>query len=342
MSEKRRNTYVDFLRGIAMLIVILGHTLDGSAADARDHILYNIIWSLQIPLFILISGYVTRYSCSPESVSGMIRLFGKRTLSYLLPWLVFTVILNGVFLGKQNLTPGTLFRNMDSGYWFLITLWTISIVFIAVRFIADKLCRKKRSLPLYVLFFVLIGMALLAGMGSLIGFDYFCLKLTLYYMPFYYLGYLFGYYHDRIRSRFSVGLPIITALGVLIWVVSIIKLDLFNLSDARIMDILLRAGVSLCGCIGVCGLFTAFDGKTRAYRFISWIGVHSLEIFLLHYYYLNLILLTAKPDLMSLKGIAVVTVNYLMTVLLSVLTAKLLSGNRYLNLVLFGKPIKKR
>lgn len=342
MADKKRNTYVDFLRGAAMLIVVLGHTMTGSTIGSENSALYNIVWSLQIPLFILISGYVTRYSRSQENVSGLIRLLGRRTLAYLLPWLVFTVLLNGIVLGKQSLTPDDLFRHMDSGYWFLISLWTISLIFIPARYFAQKICRKENSVPYVTLCFYLLGMGLLAGLGFLAGFSFWCIKLTLYYMPFYFLGYLFGCYHDSVKARFSTAVSVAVAVAALIWITAIIKLDLFALSDTHIMDILLRAGVSLCGCVCICGLFKAVKESTPIYRFINWVGVHSMEVYLLHYYFLNLIVLSTSPAYMTAKGMAVIVVNYAITVIAVVIVAKLLGSNRYLNLALFGKLTKKR
>ena len=59
---KNRNQFVDIMRGIAMLLVVLGHTMTGCTTGAEKSFLFNIVWSLQMPLFILISGYVTRYT----------------------------------------------------------------------------------------------------------------------------------------------------------------------------------------------------------------------------------------------------------------------------------------
>ncbi len=342
MTEKKRNTYVDFLRGVAMLIVVLGHTMTGSASGSKESVFFNIVWSLQIPMFILISGYVTRYSRIPDDTRGLFRLLGKRSLAYLLPWFVFTVLLNGIVLGKQELAPGALFFHMDSGYWFLFSLWTISMIFIPARFVALKLSRKEKAVPFVTLCFYLIGMALLGGIGFLAGFDFWCIKLTLYYMPFYCLGYLYGCFRDSVTARFSSAISVITAICGLAWIVSIIKLDLFSLSDTRITDILIRAGVSLCGCIFVSGVFSAFGNTGPVFRFVEWIGVHSMEVYLLHYYFLNLAAVSALPELMTAKGLAMVAANYLIAVVLTSTAAKLLSSNRYLNLILFGKPEKKR
>lgn len=342
MVEKKRNTYVDFLRGAAMLIVVLGHTMTGSTTGSESSVLFNIVWSLQMPLFILISGYVTRYSHFPENVGGLIRLLGRRTLAYLLPWFVFTILFDGVVLGKQSLTSDVIFYHMDSGYWFLISLWTISMIFIPAHYFAHKLCRKKNRVPLVTLCFYLLGMVLLAGLGFFAGINFWCIKLTLYYMPFYFLGYLFGFFHDSVKARFSTAVSVVVAAASLIWIIAIIKLDIYALSDTSVTDIMLRAGVSLCGCVCVCGLLKAVKESTPIYRFINWIGVHSLEIYLLHRYFLNLIVLSAKPEFTTAKGIGLVAVNYVIAVSVVAVVSKLLGSNRWLNLVLFGKMTKKR
>ena len=57
-----RNNTVDIIRGFAMLLVVLGHTISGTVREYSNSLLFQVIWTLQMPLFIIISGYVTRYS----------------------------------------------------------------------------------------------------------------------------------------------------------------------------------------------------------------------------------------------------------------------------------------
>ena len=341
MAEKKRDTYVDVLRGIAMLIVVFGHTLTGSTDHSEKSIIFNIIWSLQIPLFILISGYVTRYGRTPCSLKGLFSLLGKRTLAYLLPWLVFTVVLNGLILKKQELSLGALFWNMDSGYWFLITIWSVNIAYVIASFATKKICLGKKFSPLVLLAFYLCFMAVYALIGSFAGFSFLCIKLTLYYMPFYFVGYLFGIYKDTVLDRFPRLIQIVVALCTVIWVVAIIRLNLYYLEDSVPM-VALRAMVSLCGCVSVCGLLRAVSPSGALYRFLKWIGSHTIEIYILHSYFLNLIMFGVKPEYLSARGAVLIAVNYLLTVgIISVIT-KLLDYNFYLSFVLFGKLPKNR
>lgn len=39
---------------------------------------------------------------------------------------------------------------------------------------------------------------MLAGIGVLLGFLFFAIKLTAYYMPFYYAGFLYGRFEEKI------------------------------------------------------------------------------------------------------------------------------------------------
>ena len=45
--SKQRNQTIDILRGIAMLLVVLGHTMTGCTVNSQDSFLFNVIWTLQ-------------------------------------------------------------------------------------------------------------------------------------------------------------------------------------------------------------------------------------------------------------------------------------------------------
>ena len=87
-----RNQFVDIMRGIAMLLVVLGHTMTGCTTGSQDSVVFNIVWSLQMPLFILISGYVTKYSRASGDAKGLCKYIKRRTISYMFPWLVWSCV----------------------------------------------------------------------------------------------------------------------------------------------------------------------------------------------------------------------------------------------------------
>ncbi len=231
---------------------------------------------------------------------------------------------------------------MDNGYWFLITIWTISVIF-GISSLVSSLV-KSSVIGKQVLLFVsyICGMAALAAVGYFAGMSFFCIKLTLYYMPFYFAGYLYGQYRDKIFAL-SFGkraVDITVAICFAAWIFTLARVNLFSLADGG-KDIIIRAAASLSGCIAVCGLLKAATGeKTNERGYLSvlgWTGVHSLEIYVTHYMFLYLIVSVPVPVLMSLKGAAATAVNFAATLLLTALTAKLINSNKTLSFCLYGK-----
>ena len=256
-KAENRNQFVDIMRGIAMLLVVLGHTMTGCTVDSQKSFLFNIIWSLQMPLFILISGFVTKYSRQISDGKGLWKYVKRRTVAYMLPWAVWSFLVRGIIFGEDGfLNVKHLLWNMDSGYWFLATIWTISMIFGIASFIAERVSKenllKKQTVLLGC---YLVGMVLLVGIGAILGLSFFAIKLTLYYMPFYYAGFLYGQFDDRMKES-EIGKKIIdsvVAICFVVWLFVILRFPLYEMSDGG-FAIILRAATSLAGCIAVCGL----------------------------------------------------------------------------------------
>lgn len=256
-KAENRNQFVDIMRGIAMLLVVLGHTMTGCSVDSQKSFLFNIIWSLQMPLFILISGYVTKYSRPISDGNGLWKYVKRRTVAYMLPWAVWSFLVRGIIFGENSfLNVKHLLWNMDSGYWFLATIWTISMIFGVASFVAERASKEnllKKQIVLLGCY--LVGMVLLVGIGAVLGLSFFAIKLTLYYMPFYYAGFLYGQFDDRMKES-ETGKKMIdsvVAICFVMWMFIILRFSLYEMSDGGIA-IILRAATSLAGCVAVCGL----------------------------------------------------------------------------------------
>lgn len=262
MNSIRNNT-VDVIRGFAMLLVVLGHTLSGSTCEFHDNLLFQIIWTLQMPLFIIISGYVTKYSQPITSARGLLKFIKKRTIAYLLPWTVWTFIVRGLIFMKDGLLDiKYLLWNMDSGYWFLVTIWTISIVYGCSDYLSNRISKKDNVLVLFHIAWCTVGMGILGLVGFTMGLSFLCIKLTLYYIPFYLAGYLYGHYQEYILKLHNGRnyINYIVALCLALWLSLINRIDFYNIPDSGII-IALRAATSLVGCVAVIGLFTSFCSK---------------------------------------------------------------------------------
>ena len=74
-------------------------------------------------------------------------------------------------------------------------------------------------------------------------------------MPFYYAGFLYGQFDDRMKES-ETGKKMIdsvVAICFVMWLFVILRFSLYEMSDGG-AAIILRAATSLAGCIAVCGL----------------------------------------------------------------------------------------
>ncbi len=343
-NVKERNQYVDFLRGFAILMVVMGHTMTGSTLQSEDSFLFNVIWSLQMPLFFLISGYVTRYSRKIRSGNQLLSLIKRRSEAYLLPWLVWTVLVKGFVFESGFFTNAFyLFWHMDTGYWFLFSIWTINVLHAISQYVAAKIIKSQEDLRGRIKFAVAEGaayvgsMCLLLVIGLAAGLGFLCIKLTLYYMPFYFAGCLFGAFQEDLKcihnsESWKDGAVAVCAV---VWLIILTRVNLYRSSG---VEVLFRVTASLTGCVAMVGLLQrSCERKGKWFRAFHWCGIHSLEIYLAHYLMLNLLKPQQIPVFNSMVGMWSVFANYAFTLLLVCTSVWLLNQNRYLRFFLFGK-----
>ena len=78
--KKERNVLIDVVKAFAIISVVIGHGIQyGFSADYLrsgayfDNVLFKIIYSYHMPLFMLISGYLFAYSINRDWKSVIIK-----------------------------------------------------------------------------------------------------------------------------------------------------------------------------------------------------------------------------------------------------------------------------
>ena len=87
---KERNESLDCLKGIAILLVMFGHVQVHN--QMTDPYLYDVIKSLQMPLFFLISGYLAGSGTKIQNLRQYAGRMKKRAVSYLLPFFAWLAL----------------------------------------------------------------------------------------------------------------------------------------------------------------------------------------------------------------------------------------------------------
>ncbi len=174
MKNGKRELLPDVLRGFAILLVVLGHCIqEGSGEQYSAQALYfydklyQWIYSFHMPLFMMVSGYLT-WNSMKKGKTGQERwqLLRRRTIALLAPIFLWTLVdcvrtmiihaMNGMEQ-PQNLLFWYV-NNALNNLWFL---WAVFWCFL-VAFIVHYYCRD--SIVLYAVGF-LVMFAIPDGLG---------------------------------------------------------------------------------------------------------------------------------------------------------------------------------
>ena len=84
MSERKR--WIDICRGIAIVLVVMGHI--GNAYNGNLRILHDVIYFFHMPLFMFISGYLGSYSKGKSFEENCKR----KIVAYVVPYVTFSAV----------------------------------------------------------------------------------------------------------------------------------------------------------------------------------------------------------------------------------------------------------
>lgn len=141
---KERKESLDCLKGIAIVLVMFGHVQVHNRMT--DPYLYDVIKSLQMPLFFLISGYLAGAGTKIRDLAHYRAVMKKRAVSYLLPFFSWLVI--------QHITyvPRLCHRTFSTG---LRTLVSYGALFVYLAVLFGTACGGEREEGMDVLAVVL-------------------------------------------------------------------------------------------------------------------------------------------------------------------------------------------
>ena len=128
-----RLVYIDILKGIAIILVVMGHMFV-PYTDYLDSTVNQMIYSVHMPLFIFLSGFVFHLSQGKHSVRITIM---KRILSLLLPFFCFSAVY--CFANDISYSDMLLKNEMHNGYWFTLVLFEIILISIMIEMLTKRI-----------------------------------------------------------------------------------------------------------------------------------------------------------------------------------------------------------
>ncbi|MGD6730445.1 MAG: acyltransferase family protein [Pleomorphochaeta sp.] len=338
----KRNEKIDFIRGVAIILVVFGHIISTNTIGFENNFIYKIIWSLQMPLFMIISGYLVNLSKRILTFQELLKCLNKKSNAYLKPWLIWTFI-NGVydqeiyfsdeigFFQSFYIYFKKILFHMDISYWFLFSIWTISIIFYIIQFLNRN--RIGYNKFIYEILFIFVSIFLLYLIGKKSNFKILGLKYTLYYIPYYYIGYKSDYIIKNVKL-----LDILSFSSFIIYFILISSFNFYSVPDDSPL-VTLRILASLSGCLLIVNISMKIDFSKvpKLFNKISFIGRYTLEIYVLHYFFIKPFELDFLHNIHNINGVLVVLGIFIVEIISNYICICLINSNKYSKKILFNK-----
>lgn len=165
---KKREQELDYLRGIAILIVVLGHSLQ--VYYELESVLFQKVWKViqtfQMPLLMGISGYAIGFSFPIQNTGLAIKNKINRLLLPYLSWSLISYILSVIIIRQTISVRGIAYNFIQSQFWFLRHLFIYNLFVIGVSLIITFFCKKENKLysivQMTLLIFSILPVAMLS------------------------------------------------------------------------------------------------------------------------------------------------------------------------------------
>lgn len=316
MANKSRNSKIDVLKGIAILLVVLGHTIQYSEANFDDNFLYRIIYSFHMPFFMFISGYLAL---------GKTVSLKKKFAALVIPFILWYLISYLISIFQGNATEFVpyitkLFYSPDYGLWFLWVLFINFCLLKAISIIAPKI-NDLDMLATAVCVYLLIQTIPLGVLG---------MGLVKWHFLFFIAGYFFAKYKNKIRflKLIKILYLVLFPVFVLMWnrIENPLFIDVlsqyFNKDSVYIVSLIqyYRILTPFLGIGFVWSLVPNAGGFI--YSQLQRLGTITLDIYVIQQY----LIFTSYPTI----------ITFFICLLLSILLPQLIKKVKVLDIALFG------
>lgn len=145
-NKKNRNFAMDMCKAFAIISVVFGHTLFygmgrqvcESEAYYED-IIFKIIYSVHMPVFMLISGYFFFYTSEKYTLRDILRKKFNTLLIPIISWATILLMING-FMGVNGITLYQFVVLLFKSSWFLrAVLWATLSHILVKKLFDDKI-----------------------------------------------------------------------------------------------------------------------------------------------------------------------------------------------------------
>lgn len=338
---KQRNNSIDAIKGVAILLVMFGHVFVHNHME--DPYVYDFIKAVQMPLFIIISGYLCGQGRKVTTLKDYGNVMKKRAAAYLVPFFVWLTVMH---LGNLVEAYKIIFVQLDYGLWFLAVLFILTLMAYTAQ-LAAGIFKIKNQWISEIIFWGTYGLlACILVIQILLGNTFLSPYLTIIYVPFYMLGYVVGKYGNKVfcwgtaeeRKIDCKNNRVVQVLAIMASVVFLYLVVTRNLNSMETkMDTLIQMLASVFGCAGIIyGVLIWKEGKIK--NIFAKIGGYTLELYVIHYHFANMLNFSDKQyNFYTLEGFVFVLVSFIAMCAVTFCCIWAMKKVKVLDFLFFGK-----
>ncbi len=265
-----RFQYLDTLKGFAIFLVVMGHVISWFFDSYQNTIetipqamtIWRIIYSFHMPLLIFISGFL--YSSQNTETRISISYWWHKVSGLLFPFIVMGLLFY-------------IIKGRTDSYWFLRTLF----FYISFQMIYDFVRMKLTSKKIVDIVWILLSILCFKLSYKCVDFYYFDLIFDFDHLSMYWIYFVLAVFCRRYNLFDKYLIPIIANVCALISIVYFICIYKMVVIPSYINYI--------CVFSTIVALFYLFKNKLffkSVTDCLEYLGKHSMEIYILHFYFL--------------------------------------------------------
>ena len=336
-----RIQYIDACRGFAILLVVIGHTVQYLYCPRNydTNIIFRMIYAFHMPLFFFLSGYVSKVEI--PSFEELAYISTKRAFQLLFPFCIWGIVINRI---NYNEPVYHFLLKPDHSLWFIFHLFVINMYCNIILYFASFL-RDYGRLWLIRIVMLFVGYILFAKIGEHNVNDYGQQSTMIYFYPYYVTGIILGKWRMKIvdnrKVRTLALLSIIVFLTLAyVWYREPMAID----KDAPHLIMVLNQSLTykyLTASIGIAAVVTFFS-QIKTNYYLERLGRDSLGIYVIHMVMLALLSSYYYSALHTFCDLFVgFCINAIILLIVTILLMKFIRSSRYTSMILIGDVDKK-
>lgn len=340
IETKPRIAYIDHLRGIAILLVVVGHFIQYNTIESKDNVLFSIIYSFHMPLFMFISGYIALRTTKIQIFDNYANFLLKKGRALLIPFFVWPLIVDNFFFTNQlqfdfAAQVTGLFEDPRIGLWFLWYLFFLTILFSAFLFLSSRINKEKKIYAdIFIAGILLTGLIILRMVNFVVYMDSF-----IQYFGYFFIGVFLAKYawiREKVLDVRYFTLFVLTFM---------IVVGHFSFNDSNFhnlgLSLLIKVIAAIVGTLSLYFIVNNIVFPTVVDKYITNWGTTSLVIYATHFKFIYVFQGLFMLPKMSMFLLILISLFFAVAIIqFCMYIYKIIKLSPFLDLLLYGNRAK--